>query len=278
MNSKDEPNKASESAQGMKSDASESVLSQLELIQQWRTTLRCLKKDVEFEITNIKDKENEQLTKVFEAVEYLDKKNTLLDENEDFQFSDAGFLTYKANHQLVFDYLSTLNTSAQVQSKSRFYFVSREKHIAQKLLPTHWGHSLIHSVFILVVIALIGLWGVVIVAKTQDNLFVQLLLLWFCVANFKTIKQLISKYRKAAKTPFRFNVSLLGIHCVNILLKVCFLCFIPILIAINSNLYWVDDIVIISLFLVCLINFKLVDKPIENDVSKDLKEVEAANV
>jgi len=278
MNSKGEPNKVSESAQGMKPDASESILSQLELIQQWRTTLMCLKKDVKFEITDIKDKENEQLTEVSEAVEYLDKKNTLLDENEDFQFSEAGFLTYKINHQLVFDYLSILNKAAQVQSKSRFYFVSREKHIAQKLLPTHWGHSLIHCVFILVVIALIGLWGAVIVVKTQDNLFVQLLLLWFCVANFKTIKQLISKYRKTAKTPFRFNISLLGIHCVNILLKVCFLCFIPILIAINSNLYWVDDIVIISLFFVCLINFKLVDKPIENDVSKDLKEVEAANV
>lgn len=278
MNSKGEPNKVSESAQGMKPDASESILSQLELIQQWRTTLMCLKKDVKFEITDIKDKENEQLTEVSEAVEYLDKKNTLLDENEDFQFSEAGFLTYKINHQLVFDYLSILNKAAQVQSKSRFYFVSREKHIAQKLLPTHWGHSLIHCVFILVVIALIGLWGAVIVVKTQDNLFVQLLLLWFCVANFKTIKQLISKYRKTAKAPFRFNISLLGIHCVNILLKVCFLCFIPILIAINSNLYWVDDIVIISLFFVCLINFKLVDKPIENDVSKDLKEVEAANV
>ncbi|MDN2664151.1 hypothetical protein OW492_12280 [Psychromonas sp. 14N.309.X.WAT.B.A12] len=278
MNSKDEPNKASESAQDTKSDTSEAVLSQLELIQQWRTTLMCLKKDVEFEITDIKDKENEQLTKVFEAVEYLDKKNTLLDENADFQFSDAGFLTYKTNHQLVFNYLSTLNKAAQVQSKSRFYFVSREKHIAQKLLPTHWGHSLIHFIFMLIVIGIIGFVSLLMFFKTQENLFVQLLLIWFCVANFKAIKQLISKYRKAAKTPFRFNISLLGIHCVNIFLKVCFLCFIPILITIKFNPYWVDDIVIISLFLVCLINFKLVDKPIENDVSKDLKEVEAANV
>lgn len=278
MNSKDEPNKASESVQGMKSDAFKSVLSQLELIQQWRTTLMCLKKDVKFEITDIKDQENEQLTKVFEAVEYLDKKNTLLDENEDFQFSEAGFLTYKTNHQLVFDYLSTLNKAAQVQSKSRFYFVSREKHIAQKLLPTHWGHSLMHFIFILVVIAVIGIAGIVFFVKTQENLFAQLLLIWFCVANFKTVKHLISKHRKTAKTPFRFNISLLGIHCVNVLLKMFFLCFIPVLIAIKFNPYWVDDTVIISLFFACLINLKLVNKPSENNVSKDLKEVEAANV
>ena len=256
----------------------ESTLSQLELIQQWRTTLICLKKDVEFEITDIKDKENEQLTEVFEAVEYLDKKNTLLDENGDFQFSEAGFLTYKTNHQLVFDYLSTLTKAVQVQSKSRFYFVSRKKHIAQKLLPTHWVHSLIHFIFMLVFIAVIGIAGIVIFINTQENLFVQLLLIWFCIANFKTIKQLISKHRKTANTPFRFNISLVGIHCVNVLLKMFFLCFIPIFIAIKFNPYWVDDTVIISLFFVCLINFKVVDKPSENNVSKDLKEVEAANV
>lgn len=250
--------------------------TQGDLIQQWREALDYLKRDVDV-VKRAGNSPDEKMISVIEDIDYLDKKNTLLDENDDFILSDSGFLTYQTKHMAVFDYLSQLVKPSELETKSKFYFVSREKHIAQKLLPTHWVHSLIHFVFIFFVIAVIGIAGTVIVVNTQDNLFVQLLLFWFCVANFKTTKQLISEYRKAAKTPFRFNISLLGIHCANILLKVFFLCFIPILIAINSNLYWVDDIVIISLFFTCIINFKLVDKLSENNVAKDLKEVEAAN-
>ena len=278
MNSADESINMNESEQDIKSDSTDSALSQLELIQQWRAALTCLKKDVEFDVKPLKDTEDEKITHVLDAVKYLDKKNTLLDENDDFQFSDTGFLAYKRKHMLVFDYLSTLNKPTPSNAKSAFYFISRNKHIAQELQPGNGMHSFIHFVLLLVVMLILGLIGWGLLKITQDNRLVYILLAWFCVVNFKTAKSLIARYRKTASTPFLFNVSLIGIHSVNVLDKVFCLCLLPMLLISKFNHYWVDDVIIISLFVICLINFKPTDEANEKLASKKLTEVESTNV
>lgn len=57
MDSKDENIKFSENPQNIKPEISETPLSQLKLIKQWRTTLACLMKDVEFEKMSISEDE-----------------------------------------------------------------------------------------------------------------------------------------------------------------------------------------------------------------------------
>lgn len=276
MESKDENIKFSENPQDIKPEISETPLSQLKLIKQWRTTLACLMKDSEFEKMSIP--EDEKLTSVRESIEYLDKKNNLLDDNDDFQLSDDGFSAYKAKHMLVFDYLSKLPKPAVSHLNSKFYFFSRGKHIEQQLKPSYWKHSLGHLLLMLVVISVVAFAGKLVVDQTQDNLFIKFLLIWFCFVSVATSKQLIGNYKKTAATPFRFSISLLGIHSVNILMKVGLLCFIPIIITKNYNIYWVDDVIIISLFILCIFKFKPDDNPIEHKVRKSLTEEELSNV
>jgi len=267
-----------DNTQDTEKNNSESPQYQSTLIKQWRTNLMCLKKDVGFDITHEQDLENKQFAHVFKAMEYLDKKNTLLDENEDFQFSDAGFLAYKMNHMLVFDYLSQLTVSSAPISRSRFYITSRVKQIKQQLKPTAWLHSIVHFIFLFIVTLVLGLISFLAIVKTQDNLFVKLLLAWFCFVNLSTAKQLIGKYRKLAATPFRFSLSLLGIHSVNVFLKVIVFCVIPFLIINKNNPYLGDDFIIIGLFIVCIFNYRVADESRENIIPKDLSKVESPNV
>ena len=53
---------------------------------------------------------------------------------------------------------------------------------------------------------------------------------------------------------------------------------IPFLIVSKYNAYWIDDVIIISLFFSCLINFKPEDKTSEQIAEKDLTEAGTANV
>ena len=68
----------------------------------------CLKKDVQFDPLIDPGKKDKQLASVLESVAYLDRNNTLLDENEDFQLSGPGVSKYQAKHMQVFDHLSQL--------------------------------------------------------------------------------------------------------------------------------------------------------------------------
>ena len=103
MESSKEPSKLNKNVKKTEAEIQEKPLSQNELIQQWRVNLASLEKDIGFEVSIEPDKSDEKVTIALDAIAYLDKKNTLLDENEDFQLSDSGFETYKTNHILFGD-------------------------------------------------------------------------------------------------------------------------------------------------------------------------------
>lgn len=278
MESNNEPSNINENVETVEVENQDNPLSQNQLIQQWRVNLASLKKDTGFEVPKELDKSDEKVTTALDAIAYLDKKNTLLDENEDFQLSDDGFATYKAKHMIAFEYLSQLKKPDLIRNSAKFYFFSRVKQIEQLLKPNRWVHSLFHLLITLVVILLLGVISLLVLVKTQDNLFVKLLIGWFWIVNIKTLSNLISKYKKSAITPFRFSVSLTGIHSLNVLIKVSLLGFIPFLIMSKYNAYWIDDVIIITLFIICLINFKPDEKPLEQVVEKDLTKAGTANV
>ncbi|GAB0111805.1 hypothetical protein [Pseudoalteromonas distincta] len=278
MESNNEPSNINENVETVEAENQDNPLSQNQLIQQWRVNLASLKKDTGFEVPKELDKSDEKVTTALDAIAYLDKKNTLLDENEDFQLSDDGFATYKAKNMIAFEYLSQLKKPDLIRNSAKFYFFSRAKQIEQLLKPNRWVHSLFHLLITLVVILLLGGMSFFVLVKTQDNLFVKLLVGWFCIVNIKTAGNLIAKYKKIAITPFRFSVSLIGIHSLNVLIKVSLLGIIPFLIVSKYNAYWIDDIIIISLFISCLINFKIDEKPSKQVVEKDLTEAGTANV
>ena len=255
-------------------------LSQGGLIKQWREALACLKKDVEFDSIAKKegDNQDQQLMGVLEDIAYLDKKNTLLDENDDFVFSDSGFLKYQTKHMSVFDYLSQLTKPIATDSKSKFYFVSRSKQIEQQLKPSNGKHSFVHFLFIPVVVLVLFIAGVLIVKQTQHNSIVNVLLFLFCSFHLKAATQLLKPFKKTAATPFKFRVSLLGIHSLNTLLKVIFLCFIPIVVTAVYRHYWIDDVIIISLAILCLFHYRADNEQTEQTTSIDSTEKEPANV
>ncbi len=252
--------------------------SQLELIQQWRSTLECLKGDVGFPacMANVTGEEKSKLDSVIEAFSYLEQKNTLLDENEDFLFSESGFIKYKALHMLVFDYLSKLTKTTNSDEKSTFYFVSRKKHIAQQKRSSNGTHSLIHFLLTLVALFILGSASLMMVVKTQNNLIVILILFWLCFLHFKTALRLVKPFKKSPISPFKFRVSLLGIHSLNTLLKVSLLCLVPIALTANFKPYWVDDVIIISLSILCLFHYKANNLVDETPITSAAKE--SANV
>lgn len=278
MESNNESSITSENAETVEAETQDNPLSQNQLIQQWRVNLASLKKDTGFEVPKELDKSDEKVTTALDAIAYLDKKNTLLDENEDLQLSDNGFATYKTKHMIAFEYLSQLKKSDLMSNSAKFYFFSRAKQIEQLSKPSSWVHSLFHFLITLAVILALGLISLLVLVKTQDNLFVKLLIGWFWIVNIKTASNLIAKYKKLAITPFRFSLNLLGIQSLNILIKVSLLCIIPFLIVSKYNAYWIDDIIIISLFISCLINFKPEEKPSKKVAEKDLAEAGTANV
>lgn len=277
MESNNEHPNTTDANEAAEAEPQDTPLSQNQLIQQWRVNLASLKKDTGFAVPKELDKSDQKTTTGLDAIAYLDKKNTLLDENEDFQLSDDGFATYKTKHAIAFEYLSQLKKTGFERSPSKFYLFSRVKQIEQLLKPSRWIYSLFHFLITLVIILVLGLISLLVLVKTQDNLFVKLLIGWFWIVNIKTACDLITKYKKLATTPFRFSVSLLGIHSLNILMKVSLLCIIPFLIVSKYNAYWIDDVIIISLFISCLINFKPEDKTLEQIDEKDLTEAGTAN-
>lgn len=278
MESNNPPSTESEVASEVEIESQEKPLTQHELMQQWRVNLASLKKDTGFEVPKDPDKDDEKLISALEAMKYLDTKNTLLDDNEDFQLSDNGFATYKAKHMIAFEYLSQLKKPNLIRNSAKFYFFSRAKQVEQLLKPSSWVHSLFHFLITLIVILVLGLISLLVLDKTQDNLFVKLLVGWFWIVNIKTAGNLIGKYKKLAITPFRFSVSLTGIHSLNVLIKVSLLGIIPFLIVSKYNAYWIDDMIIITLFIMCLINFKPDEKPLKQVVEKDLTKAGTANV
>lgn len=271
-------NEHPDTTEAAEAESQDTPLSQNQLIQQWRVNLAFLKKDTGFAVPKELDKSDQKTITGLDAIAYLDKKNTLLDENEDFQLSDDGFATYKTKHTIAFEYLSQLKKPGIERSPSKLYLFSRVKQIEQLLKPSRWIYSLFHFLITLVIILVLGLISLLVLVKTQDNLFVKLLIGWFWIVNIKTASNLIGKYKKLAITPFRFSVSLLGIQSLNLLIKVSLLGIIPFLIVSKYNAYWIDDVIIISLFFSCLINFKPEDKTSEQIAEKDLTEAGTANV
>ena len=252
-------------------------VSQLDLIKQWRLALESLKNDVGVGAIS-GDVSEEDFSDVLEGIDYLDRTNKLLDENDDFLLSDSGFLKYKRQHMLVFDYLSQSVKPKDSDINSKFYFVSRSKHIAQQHKISNGKHSFVHFLFIVVVILALGIASLWMVIQTQQNLVVKVLLLWFFFIHLRSAVQLIKPFKKTAATPFRFRVSLLGIHALNTFIKVNLMCFIPIGIALASKHYWVDDVIIISLATLCLFHFRPDGKQQTQTIENDNMKEEATNV
>jgi len=244
--------------------------SQLELIKQWRTNLECLKSDIG--AGSLPEMSEEQLSLVTEGIDYLDRTNKLLDNNADFLLSDSGFLKYKTQYMLVFDYLSRSEKTEEKSSISKFYFISRRKHIEQQQKKTPWIHSLVHLLFIPVVILLLVMASIWVMDQTQNNTLVKVILFWFFSVHISAAYALLKRFKKSAATPFRFRISLLGIHSLASLLKIGLVCVVPVLVAINFKHYWVDDVIIISLVIMCFFHYKpdnnLEDQVVSVDSSK----------
>lgn len=169
MESNNEHPNTTDANEAAEAEPQDTPLSQNQLIQQWRVNLASLKKDTGFAVPKELDKSDQKTTTGLDAIAYLDKKNTLLDENEDFQLSDDGFATYKTKHAIAFEYLSQLKKTGFERSPSKFYLFSRVKQIEQLLKSSRWIYSLFHFLITLVIILVLGLISLLVLVKTQDN-------------------------------------------------------------------------------------------------------------
>lgn len=264
MDNKDENIKPSEEAQEVEPPISEPPPSQLQLIKQWRAALSYLINDIKFD--KIGASKDEAETAVREGIEYLDKKNTLLDENDDFQLSESGFSTYKSKHMLVFDYLSNITKHETKNTSSKFYWFSIGKHLEQQLLPNNWKHSLIHLLMIPLLWVVFFVIGALMVKQTQSNMIVNIFLFLCFTSQFSVVADLFKMVKKSAATPFKFKLSLLSIHLLNTLRTLFWVCLLPIALASKFQPYWVDDVIIISLLLFYFFMFK-VDGKLEQESS-----------
>jgi len=247
MEIKDENIESSEHTQDGESPMSSKEPSQLELITRWRTALSCLMNDVKFNTRVLR--QNERLISVRECIDYLDKKNTLLDENDDVQLSETGLSVYKSKHMEVFSYLSNLSKCAIPLISSKLYFVNIVEHFKQQKIPSQWRHFLIH--FLLIPLAcIVFFWlGSLAVKQTQNNMVVNILFFLCLTSQFSVIPGLFQKIKKDVATPFKFKVSLLAIHLLNSLQKLFWICLFPIYLVNKIQPYWVDDVIIISLII-----------------------------
>ena len=117
MESSNDPTHLDEKDHQAESNGQDKLSSNHELVKQWRLNLESIKNDISFELPSEPDNTNESLLAALEALEYLDKKNTLLDENEDFQFTDDGFEAYKAKYHVAFEYSRIQIISAPLMVK-----------------------------------------------------------------------------------------------------------------------------------------------------------------
>ncbi|WP_441004022.1 hypothetical protein [Pseudocolwellia agarivorans] len=275
MNKNDENIELNEESVKIDPSISAEPSSQLELIKQWRTSLTCLMKDVKFDTRRLK--EDSKLNSVLVGIEYLDKKNTLLDDDHDFQLTESGFAKYKAKHMLVFSYLSNLSKHDIEEIKTEFYFVDIIKHFEQQLIPSKWTHFLIHLLLIpLVCVIFVGI-GALLVKQTQNNMVVNILFALCVFSQFSVIPELFKMVKKTVVSPFRFKVSLLAIHLLNALKKLFWICLLPYLIIKRVQPYWIDDVIIISLFIYFLVICST-DQSVESEVSNNASQKEAENV
>jgi len=228
-------------------DTKEEYASQRELIKQWRETLEHLKKDVDIKKTG--NSLDEKANNVINDIDYLDQKNALLDENDDFILSDAGFLTYQTKHIAVFDYLSKDVNLIASNSNSNFYLISINKHVEQCSKPSYWKHSLAHFLLIPIACLLLGLIAYLMTKQSQSNMIVRLLLILCASVYFHSFRSLLITFKDSIVTPLRFKVSLFSIYLFNMLVKLVLICVIPILLIYKVKNYWVDDTIIISLFI-----------------------------
>jgi hypothetical protein len=274
MDNTDESIDSSQESPEIESPISEEPSSQVELIKQWRTALSCLMKDVKFSTRCIP--EGEKLISVRESIEYLDKKNTLLDEDDDFQLSESGVSKYKAKHMQVFNYLSKLSKHAIPQIKPKFYFVDIKKHLEQQLLPSKWTHFLKHLLLIPVVCIVFVVIGALMVKQTQNNTVVNLLFFLCVMSQFSVIPELFKKVKKTVASPFKFKVSLLSIYLLSALKKLFWICLIPFLVIKRVHPYWIDDVIIVSLFIYTIATSSA-DTFIEPDSLSDSAKKEVEN-
>lgn len=245
------------------SETSKLQSSRLEQIHKWRQTLQFLVEDKGFDFHLFMEEEenNESSAIVISAIEYLDKINALV-EDDDFLLSESGFLKYKEQHTIIFEYISSLEKVHN--SESIFYFASISKHIQQKQKKVQWKHSLAHFFVItpgVIALLIIGIFWTL--EQTQNNILIKVSIFWFISAYFRIIFKLLTSFKKNIATPLRFKMSLIGVYSLAILRKVFFICVIPIILTLSFKHYWVDDIVIITLFLLCFFHYdpkNIIDK------------------
>lgn len=266
---------SSENDLEIESPSTQKPPSQLELIKQWRASLGYLIDDLNL------DKEvvlkEEQHMSVQKDIEYLEKINKLLDDNDDFQLSESGFSKYKTLHLKVFDYLSNLPKQATPQVASKFYLVNITKHFEQQELQTDWKHCLTHLVLLPIVCSVFAIIAILLVDKTQNNIVVNILLLLCFISQFSVISELFDMVKQNAASPLRFKASLAVIYLFNRLKRFFWVCLIPIVIVMKIQPYWVDDVIIISLFIFYLL-VRSADQYSNSESSSDSSENEAANV
>lgn len=231
---------------------SEKKLSQLDQIEAWQHSLESLKEDTEFASMADKKNDHPHLTPIIEAIAYLDRQDAVLEAHQDVALSESGFAKYKEMHLIAFEYLSQLAT----QTDKNFYLFSIKKHIKQQHRRIKWSHAIIHFMLIPIVLVVAGFLSLMAIVKTEHNSIVIALILWFCFVFFRTASSLIKQFRKTSLTPLRFIISLLGIHAMSTLLLITSVAIVPFLSVKSYNPYWIDDVIIISLLLICVFNHR----------------------
>lgn len=229
------------------------VLTQLELIAQWRLNLQQLLKDLGFSSSenNLTGELEGLAPYIKEKFGYLNKTDNLLKDNDDFTLSDAGFEKYKSANLAVVRYLTQLLQEKKSKEEGdkavKFYFFSRAKHIKQQENTTPWLFAFFHLVLLIMATLALIIGGVVVAGLSQMNGIVLLLLAAVLLTTFGIVKEKVKTYKVSALTPVRFITSLLSICSLTILLYAVIFIVIPAFIAWEFKPVWRDDVLIIGL-------------------------------
>jgi hypothetical protein len=236
-------------------------LTQLELIAQWRINLQQLLKDL-----NLTSAENLVTSKfkdlapdIKEKLDYLNKTDDLLQDNDDFALSDAGFDKYKSANLAIVRYLTQLHQEKKSRDEGdktvKFYFFSRHKHIKQQTNIIPWLFSFFHLVLLFIATLALIIGGTVVAVLSQMNGIVLMLLAAVLFTVFGIVKDKVRSYKVSALTPVRFITSLLSICSLTTVLYAMILIAAPAFIAWEFKTFWRDDVMIIGLGVFTFIMF-----------------------
>lgn len=243
----------SDQASSQKNTSSTAALSQLELIAQWRHNLEQLLKDLGYSSSdnNLVGEFSDLTLDIKEKLDYVNKTDVLLKDNDDFALSDTGFEKYKSANLAIVRYLTQLQQEKMSKESGdkavKFYFFSRAKHIKQQVNTIPWLFAFFHLIILVISTLALVLGGLIIAGLSQMNGIVLILLAAIIFTIFGLVKGKMRYFKNTALTPIRFLISFLSICSITTVLYAAILIAIPAFIAWEFKQFWRDDVLIIGL-------------------------------